>query len=125
MSVRYTVVNCERVLPVVDNEDYDELNEFFEQNFPMPRGTKEKNHTIAVRVCRNRTVTDSATGRENMSSDTERQNRTHVCEIRYIPVKREKRSGCVITGRYSTGYFGSTGRGDGRKFIGTSKKVPP
>ncbi|XP_042593889.1 coagulation factor VIII-like [Cyprinus carpio] len=90
MSVRYTVVNCERVLPVVDNEDYDELNEFFEQNFPMPRGTKEKNHTIAVRVCRNRTVTDSATGRENMSSDTERQNRTHVCEIRYIPVKREK-----------------------------------
>uniref|UniRef100_A0A8C2AIZ8 Coagulation factor VIII, procoagulant component n=1 Tax=Cyprinus carpio TaxID=7962 RepID=A0A8C2AIZ8_CYPCA len=90
MSVRYTVVNCERVLPVVDNEDYDELNEFFEQNFPMPRGTKEKNHTIAVRVCRNRTVTDSATGGENMSSDTERQNRTHVCEIRYIPVKREK-----------------------------------
>lgn len=91
MSVRYTVVNCERVLPLVDNEDYDyELNEFIEQNFPIPRGTMGKNRTIAVRVCRNRTVTDSAIGRENMSSDTERQNRTRVCEIRYIPVKREK-----------------------------------
>uniref|UniRef100_A0A671RSP7 Coagulation factor VIII-like n=1 Tax=Sinocyclocheilus anshuiensis TaxID=1608454 RepID=A0A671RSP7_9TELE len=90
MSVRYTVVNCERVLPVVDNEDYDdELNEFIEQNFPIPRGTMEKDRTIAVRVCRNRTVTDSAIGRENMSSDTERQNRTRVCEIRYIPIKRE------------------------------------
>ncbi len=91
MSVRYTVVNCERVLPLVDNEDYDyELNEFIEQNFPIPRGTMGKNRTIAVRVCRNRTVTDSAIGRENMSSDTERQNRTRVCEIRYIPVKQEK-----------------------------------
>ncbi|XP_016397886.1 coagulation factor VIII-like [Sinocyclocheilus rhinocerous] len=90
MSVRYTVVNCERVLPVVDNQDYDdELNEFIEQNFPIPRGTMEKDRTIAVHVCRNRTVTDSAIGRENMSSDTERQNRTRVCEIRYIPIKRE------------------------------------
>uniref|UniRef100_A0A672NNC6 Coagulation factor VIII-like n=1 Tax=Sinocyclocheilus grahami TaxID=75366 RepID=A0A672NNC6_SINGR len=90
MSVHYTVVNCERVLPVVDNEDYDdELNEFIEQNFPIPRSTMEKDRTIAVRVCQNRTVTDSAIGRENMSSDTERQNRTRVCEIRYIPIKRE------------------------------------
>ncbi|XP_073676198.1 coagulation factor VIII-like [Garra rufa] len=81
MSVRYTVVNCERVLPVVDNEDYDdEFIEFMDQNFPIPRGTMENNRTIAVRVCRNRTA----------SSDNERQNRNRVCEIRYIPVKREK-----------------------------------
>lgn len=92
MSVRYTVVSCERVLPTVDNEDYDdEFIEFIEQNFPTPRGTKEKNHTIAIRVCRNRTVTDSATGRVNMSraTDNGRQNRTRVCEIRYVPVKWE------------------------------------
>ncbi|KAK2890793.1 hypothetical protein Q8A67_013436 [Cirrhinus molitorella] len=79
MSVRYTVVNCERVLPVVDNEDYDD-EEIMEQNFPIPRGTMENNRIIAVRVCRNRTE----------SSDNERQNRNRVCEIRYIPVKREK-----------------------------------
>uniref|UniRef100_A0A672RUL8 Coagulation factor VIII-like n=1 Tax=Sinocyclocheilus grahami TaxID=75366 RepID=A0A672RUL8_SINGR len=90
MSVRYTVVNCERVLPMVDSEDYDdEFIEFIEQNFPIPRGTMEKNRTIAIRVCRNRTVTDSAIGRVNTSSDNERQSRTRVCEIRYIPVKRE------------------------------------
>ncbi|KAI2657139.1 Coagulation factor VIII [Labeo rohita] len=90
MSVRYTVVNCERVLPVVDNEDYeDEFIEFIEQNFPSPRGTMKKNRTIAVRVCRNRTGMDSATEQVNMISDNERQNRTRVCEIRYIPVKRE------------------------------------
>uniref|UniRef100_A0A671LEM3 Coagulation factor VIII-like n=1 Tax=Sinocyclocheilus anshuiensis TaxID=1608454 RepID=A0A671LEM3_9TELE len=91
MSVRYTVVNCERVLPMMDSEDYDdEFIEFIEQNFPIPRGTMEKNRTIAIRVCRNRTVTDSAIGRVNTSSDNERQSRTRVCEIRYIPVKREK-----------------------------------
>ncbi|KAG1934570.1 coagulation factor VIII [Pimephales promelas] len=89
MSVRYTVVSCERVLPLVDNEDYDD--DFIEY-FPIPRGTMENNSTIAIRVCRNRTVTESATGRVNMSraSDNERQNRTRVCEIRYVPVKREK-----------------------------------
>lgn len=93
MSVFYTVVNCERVLPLVDSEDYDDdFIEFIEQNFPIPRGTMEKNRSIAIRVCRNRTVTESATGRVNMSraSDNERQNRTLVCEIRYVPVKREK-----------------------------------
>ncbi|KAK9963756.1 hypothetical protein ABG768_006921 [Culter alburnus] len=93
MSVRYTVVNCERVLPLVDNEDYDdEFTEFIEQNFPTPRGTTGKNHSIAIRLCRNRTVTDSETERVNMSraSDNGRQNRTRVCEIRYVPVKREK-----------------------------------
>lgn len=93
MSVRYTVVNCERVLPMVDNDDYDdEFTEFIEQNFPAPRATMGKNHTIAIRLCRNRTVTGSATGQVNMShaSDNGRQNRTRVCEIRYVPVKREK-----------------------------------
>uniref|UniRef100_A0A673K9R1 Coagulation factor VIII-like n=1 Tax=Sinocyclocheilus rhinocerous TaxID=307959 RepID=A0A673K9R1_9TELE len=91
MSVRYTVVNCERVLPMVDSEDYDdEFIEFIERNFPIPRGTMEKNRTIAIRVCRNRTMTDSAIGRVNTSSDNERQSRTRVCEIRYIPVKWEK-----------------------------------
>lgn len=93
MSVRYTVVNCERVLPLVDNEDYDdEFTEFIEQNFPTPRGTTGKNHSIAIRLCRNRTVTGSETERVNMSraSDNGRQNRTRVCEIRYVPVKREK-----------------------------------
>ncbi|XDV37758.1 hypothetical protein PO909_007314 [Leuciscus waleckii] len=93
MSVRYTVVNCERVLPLVDKDDYDDdFIEFIEQNFPIPRGTMDKNRTIAIRVCRNRTVTESATGRVNMSRapDNERQNRTRVCEIRYVPVKREK-----------------------------------
>ncbi|KAL0176435.1 hypothetical protein M9458_028765, partial [Cirrhinus mrigala] len=90
MSVRYTVVNCERVLPVVDNEDYeDEFIELIEQNFPSPRGIMKKNRTIAVRVCRNRAGTDSANGQVNMISDNERQNRTRVCEIRYIPVKLE------------------------------------
>lgn len=93
MSVRYTVVNCERILPLVDTDDYDEeFIEFIEQNFPTPRGTKGKNHSIAIRLCRNRTVTGSETGRVNMSraSDNGRQNRTRVCEIRYVPVKREK-----------------------------------
>ncbi|XP_048043912.1 coagulation factor VIII [Megalobrama amblycephala] len=90
MSVRYTVVNCERVLPLVDNEDYDD--ELIEQNFLTPRGTTGKNHSIAIRLCRNRTVTGSETERVNMSraSDNGRQNRTRVCEIRYVPVKREK-----------------------------------
>lgn len=88
MSVRYTVGNCERVLPVVDNEDYDD--ELID--FPDPRGTKDKERTIAIRVCRNRTVTDSAAGRENDSraSDNERQNRRPVCEIRYLLTKRDR-----------------------------------
>ncbi|XP_067314180.1 coagulation factor VIII [Pseudorasbora parva] len=88
MSIRYTVGTCERVLPIVDNEDYSDDYD----NFLIPRGTMINNHTIAIRVCRNRTVTDSAIGRVNMSraSDNERQNRTRVCEIRYVPLKREK-----------------------------------
>lgn len=89
MSVRYTVVNCERVLPLVDSEDYDEEFDFTEQDFPIPRGTMDKHRTIAIRVCRNRTVTDSVIGRVNTSSDNETQNRNRVCEIRYIPVKQE------------------------------------
>uniref|UniRef100_A0A8C1WTK2 Coagulation factor VIII, procoagulant component n=1 Tax=Cyprinus carpio TaxID=7962 RepID=A0A8C1WTK2_CYPCA len=89
MSVRYTVVNCERVLPLVDSEDYDEEFEFTEQDLPIPRGTMGRHHTIAVHVCRKRTVTDSAIGRVNTISDNEKQNRTLVCEIRYIPVKQE------------------------------------
>lgn len=78
---------------MVDNDDYDdEYIEFIEQNFPAPRGKMGKNHTIAIRLCRNRIVTGSATGQVNMSraSDNGRQNRSRVCEIRYVPVKREK-----------------------------------
>lgn len=93
MSVRYSVVNCERVLPVVDNEDYDEdLMDLIEQKFPVPRGTTDKERTIAIRVCRNRTATDSADGWGNVShsSDNERQNRSPVCEIRYLSAKRNK-----------------------------------
>uniref|UniRef100_A0A8C2FMN9 Coagulation factor VIII, procoagulant component n=1 Tax=Cyprinus carpio TaxID=7962 RepID=A0A8C2FMN9_CYPCA len=52
-------------------------------------GGARRHHTIAVRVCRKRTVTDSAIGRVNKIQDKEKQNRTPVCEIRYIPVKKE------------------------------------
>ncbi|XP_051513639.1 coagulation factor VIII-like [Myxocyprinus asiaticus] len=92
MSVRYTVVNCERVLPIVDNDDYDyEFMGFIEKNFPIPRGAMEKNRAIAIRVCRNKILADSAIGQVTISrpSDNERQNRTTVCEIRYILMKRE------------------------------------
>ncbi|XP_052005616.1 coagulation factor VIII-like [Xyrauchen texanus] len=92
MSVRYTVVNCERVHSLVDSDDYDyDFMDLIENNFPIPRGTKEKDRAIAIRVCRNRTLTDSAIGQVNIgsTSDNERQNRTPVCEIRYILVKQE------------------------------------
>ncbi|XP_009305924.2 coagulation factor VIII [Danio rerio] len=86
MSVRYTVVNCERVLPKVDYDDYDEeFMEIIEKNFPNPRGTMGKNRTIAIRVCRNRTVTDSGSNTRH----NETLNRSRVCEIRYVPVKEE------------------------------------
>ncbi|TRY93962.1 hypothetical protein DNTS_021117 [Danionella cerebrum] len=93
MSVRYTVVNCERVLPPTDNEDYDdEYMELIEKNFPIPRGTMGKNQTIAIRVCRNKTMTDSGKGQGNNSqtSDNATETRSRTCEIRYIAVKREK-----------------------------------
>lgn len=101
MSLRYAVVNCERVLPVVDNEDYDEeLMDVIEQNFPIPRGTTDKERTIAIRVCRNRTVTHSTGGRRNASrtSDNEKQNRSPVCEIRYLTAKRDRDTDALSQG---------------------------
>ncbi len=76
-------------------------------------------------VCRNRTsdrLLDWARKHELRQWET---NQNSCVWDKIYSRKAGKRSGCVITGRYSTGYFGSTGWGDERKFIGTSKKVPP
>nr|XP_055033767.1 coagulation factor VIII [Misgurnus anguillicaudatus] len=101
MSVRYSVTNCKKVLPKTDNEDYDEeYIDYNANNFQFPRGILDRDRTIAIRVCRNRTAMDSAGGWENVSRtlDNERQNRTPVCEIRYISIKREKDTNALSQG---------------------------
>ncbi|XP_035383063.1 coagulation factor VIII [Electrophorus electricus] len=95
MSARYSVFNCERVLPLVDSEEYeDDFEDYIEQNFPVPRGVRQRNRTMAIRVCkkpaRNRTQTDLLSGHRNMtqnSLENERRKSTLVCEIKYVPVE--------------------------------------
>ncbi|XP_066498216.1 coagulation factor VIII [Hoplias malabaricus] len=95
MSVRYSVINCERVLPLADNEDEEyDFEDYIEQNFPVPRGFRDRNRTMAIRVCkrppRNKTQTDLLAGHGNSSKETlgsEGRKNTLVCEIKLVPVE--------------------------------------
>lgn len=86
MSVRYSVFNCERVLPLADNEDYEyDFEDYVERKFPAPRGFGEKNRTVAVRVCKK--VSGDET--RNDSRPEEMRNKV-VCKTKLIPVEETK-----------------------------------
>ncbi|XP_062875113.1 coagulation factor VIII isoform X1 [Trichomycterus rosablanca] len=84
MSMRYSVFNCERVLPLADNEDYEyDFDDYVERNFPGPRGFGEKNRTVAVRVCKKLTSNETR-------SDQEGQRNRVVCKRKLVPVEEVK-----------------------------------
>ncbi|XP_076844555.1 coagulation factor VIII [Brachyhypopomus gauderio] len=95
MSARYSVFNCERVLPLVDSEEYeDDFEDYIEQNFQVPRGVRQRNRIMAVRVCkktaRNRTQTDPLASHRNLtqqSLESDWRKNALVCEIKYVPVE--------------------------------------
>ncbi|XP_017565233.1 coagulation factor VIII [Pygocentrus nattereri] len=96
MSVRYSVMNCEKILPLVDKEyDYD-IEDYIEQKLLTPRGFRERNQTMAIRVCRrqlrNNTQTDLLAGERHMNTSQEsarggKRRNTLVCEIKRVPVE--------------------------------------
>ncbi|XP_022532238.2 coagulation factor VIII [Astyanax mexicanus] len=92
MSARYSVINCGEILPVVDSEDYEsDFEDYLDQKFPVPRGFKQRNRTMAIRVCkrpsRNRTRLDVQAGHENAIPEALGGRNTLVCEIKFVPVE--------------------------------------
>lgn len=93
MSVRYSVNNC----MVQTGEDYDYYEEYIEQTFPSPRGFREKNGTVAIRVCkrpaRNKTRADLPPSHGNASQEapgSEARKNTLLCKIKHVPVKEDE-----------------------------------
>lgn len=89
MSVRYSVFNCERELRLVDTDDYDDLEEHIEKHFPIPRGFRKRNRTVALQICQKVSTNTSQTKQQNttkMPLGNEEEKDTLVCTRKLVPV---------------------------------------
>ncbi|KAK2829114.1 hypothetical protein Q7C36_017104 [Tachysurus vachellii] len=85
MSVRYSVFNCEQELPLVDTDDYDDL----EDHFPIPRGFRKRNRTVAIQICQKVSGNTSQTKQQNITKmplEKKEERDTLVCKRKLVPV---------------------------------------
>lgn len=93
MSVRYSVFNCERELPLVDTDDYDDLEEHINKHFPIPRGFRKRNRTVAIQICQKVSSNTSQTEQQNanmMPLEKKEETNTLVCKRKLFPVDEAK-----------------------------------
>ncbi|XP_053506054.1 coagulation factor VIII [Ictalurus furcatus] len=89
MSVRYSVFNCEPELTLVDTDDYDDLNDHIDKHFPIPRGFRKRNRTVAIEVCQKVSSNTSQTEQQNatkMPLEKKGEKTTLVCKRKLVPV---------------------------------------
>lgn len=89
MSVRYSVFNCERELPPVDTDDYDDLEDPIEKHFPIPRGFRKRNRTVAIQICQKVSGNTSQTKQQNITKmplEKKGERDTLVCKRKLVPV---------------------------------------
>lgn len=87
MSVRYSVFNCERELPLVDIDDYDDLEEHINKLFPIPRGFRKRNRTVTVKICQKMSSTTSQTEQQNTTKlplEKKGEKNTLICKRKLV-----------------------------------------
>lgn len=90
MSVRYSVFtgNCE-TLPLVDTDDYGDLQDQIDEHYTMPRGFRKKNQTVAIQVCQKISSNTSQTEQQNttnMPLEQQGEKKTLVCKRKLVSV---------------------------------------
>lgn len=89
MSVRYSVFNCERERPLVDNDDYDDLEEHINEQFPIPRSFRKRNRTVTIQICQKVSSNTSQTEQQNANTiplETKEETNTLECKRKLVPV---------------------------------------
>lgn len=89
MSVRYSVFNCEPELTLVDNDDYEDLEDHIEKHFPIPRGFRKRNRTVAIHICQQVSSNTSQTKQQNITNmpfEKKAEKTTLVCKRKLVPL---------------------------------------
>ncbi|KAG7335254.1 hypothetical protein KOW79_001850 [Hemibagrus wyckioides] len=89
MSVRYSVFNCEPELTLVDNDDYEDLEDHIEKHFPIPRGFRKRNRTVAIQICQQVSSNTSQTKQQNITKmplEKKTEKTTLVCKRKLVPL---------------------------------------
>ncbi|KAI5097674.1 coagulation factor VIII [Silurus meridionalis] len=89
MSVRYSVFNCERELPLVDTGDYEDLEDQIDKHFQIARGFRRRNRTVTIQVCQKVSRNTSQTKQENNTKiplEKKGEMNTLVCKRKLVPL---------------------------------------
>ncbi|TSK87429.1 Coagulation factor VIII [Bagarius yarrelli] len=84
MSVRYSVFNCERELPLVDTDDTD-LEYHIGKLFSIPRGFRKRNRTVAIQICQKVSNNTSQINKQKLPLENKEKD-TLVCKRKLVPV---------------------------------------